>query len=555
MKSFSRFFRVSFGASVLASFTLVACVSSTPGSVAGASPSTGKPHHGGTLTIAIGTEPPTLNHEASDDTSITPVQRLIENMLVVENAKSEIVPSLATSWSESKNGLTYTIKLRQGVKWSDGVPFTSKDVVYTLEKAPPGSPSISPTFPKVVKSVKAIGKYVVVITLKHPYAPLLTLLAETFFVMPEHIYGNQTVIKDTQANTHPIGTGPFILKQWIPTQKIVLVRNPHYWGATKKGLPWFNRVVVDIITNPQTIVDNLLNGTIDYVPTTFLPLTSITQIRKSSCCRVVAIHGTPVFGIMFTNTARPPFNNLTVRRAVYMAITRKLVLQDALAGYGTLPLAPIPPSYGQLYTPKINLMNQYPYDPAKAAKILDSAGYPVKNGERFGKAITLLYTSITGPVSTETAAIFKSELAKLTIKVNLVNQDLTSWAAQTYLKKNFTLSFIGYTTSNDPALGGIQKAFACLPPTPTVEYLNPTGFCNKRVTSLFQAAVTASTVAGRQRDYAKAQKVIDSQLPAYEMGWRETFVAISKRIQNWRVSLLSWGGNFNTTWSQAWFSK
>jgi len=527
---------------------------STAGSVAGASAAMARsPHHGGTLTIAVGTEPATLNHDVTDNPSITPVQTLVQNMLVVENAKQEIIPSLATSWSESKNGLTYTISLRHGVKWSDGVLFTSKDVVFSLDKFPPISPSISRTFPKVVKSVKAAGKYKVIVKLKHAYAPFMTLLAETFFMEPAHVFGNQTVLKDSAANDHLIGTGPYLEKKWIPTQKVILVRNPHWWGATKKDYPLINEVVVDIINNPQTLVDGLLNGSIDYVPTSFLPLTSIKTVQQSPCCRIVPVAGTPAFEVMYTNTARPPFNKLAVRRAVYMAITRKLVVQDGLGGHGTLPLAPVPSAYGQLYTPKINLMKQYPYNLATAAKMLDNAGYPATNGERFGKAVTLLYSSSAeGGETTETAALVKAELAKITIKVDLVDEEITSWATQTYLKKDFTLSLIGLTSSNDPALGGIQRTFACQPSTPTVEFTNPTGFCNKQVTSEFQKAMLASTTGARQKDYAQAQKIIDENLPSYVLSWTLTYVAISKHVQDWQSALLTRGGNFNAVWTMSW---
>lgn len=549
MKSFFGRCRVPMAAPVLLAMLFVAW--STPSAVAQASARAG--HRGGVLTIAVGTEPATLNHDVTDNPSITPVQTLVQTMLVVENAKQEIVPQLATSWKESANGLTYTIYLRHGVRWSDGVSFTSRDVVFSLEKFPPISPSISRTFPKVVKSVQPRGAYEVVIQLRHAYAPFLTLLAETFFMEPAHIFGNETVLKDSQANDHLIGTGPFLEKQWIPTQKVVLVRNPHYWGATTKGLPLIKEVVVDVISNPQTIVDGLLNGSIDYVPTSFIPLTAITQVQHSSCCRAVPVAGTPAFEVMYTNTARPPFNNLTVRRAVYMAITRKLVVQDGLSGRGTLPRAPIPPSYGQLYTSKINLMKQYPYDPAKAAKMLDSAGFPATNGERFGKAVTLLYSgSAEGGETIETAKLVKAELAKITIKVNLVDLEITSWATQTYLKKDFTLSLIGLTSSNDPALGGIQRTFACQPPTPTVEFTNPTGFCSKKVTALFHDALIAPTAAKRKQDYAKAQIVIDKSLPSYVLSWTLTYVGISKRVQNWKTALLARGGNFNATWLHSW---
>lgn len=551
VKSCLRYFRVPAGAVAVLAINL-AVGSFALGNVAGATP-TAHGHRGGIFTTAIATNPPNLNHDLTTSLGSAMVERMCENQLFEENGKEEIVPSLATGFKLSQTGLTYTINLRHGVKWQDGVPFTSKDVVFTLVTVLKVSATIAQTLVKVVTSVKAAGTYTVDVHLKQRFAPFIVLLAGTIYVLPKHLYGNQTPLKANTANDHPVGTGPYIMKQWIPDQKIVLVRNPHYWGATKsQPRPWFNEVVVQILTSPQTIFDGLLNGSLDYVATSFLPFTSIKQVMHSSCCRAVAIHGTPSFDIMYTNTASPPFNNATVRKAVYMAITRKLLIQDALGGFGALPYAAIPPTYAKLYTPKINLMKQYPFNPTKAAKMLDDAGYPVKNGERFGKSITLKYSTSTGTFAADTARFFKAALAKLTINVSLVSEDLTSWATQTYVKKSFTLSFIGLTSSNDPALGGIKGVFACQP-TPTSEYTNASGYCNKTVTKYFNQAVTATSTAGRQKAYAKAFKIVDKALPSYELGWRKTYVGVSKKVQNWKVSLLQWGGSFQTTWSQSWF--
>jgi len=549
MKSFIRCRRIP---TVVSLLVLVALVSATPGSVSGASSAAARGHRGGTLTIAIATNPATLNGDVTDNISIEPIQRLYGNMLLVLNGKNQLVPSLATSYTESKSGLTYTINLRHGVKWQDGKPFTSKDVVFTFSKLLKLNPLVSAALVKDVTSSTAAGLYRVVVHLKEPYAPFMVGLAGgTMYIEPAHVYGNQTPLKDSTANDHPIGTGPFIVKQWIPNQKIILVRNPNYWGATKsKPLPYFDKVVADIITNPTTIIDDLLSGTIDYVPTSFLPQTAIKQVKQSPCCRAVLVHGTPAYDIMYTNTQRAPFNSQTVRQAVYMAITRKLIVQDALAGFGSPPVAPIPPAYTELYTKKINLTKQYPYNPSKAAKILDKAGFPVKNGERFGKSITLLYSSGTGTFASQTAKIVKANLAKITINVNLVAEDLTTWATATYVKKKFTLSFIGLTSENDPAFG-IQRAFACQP-APTSEFTNASGFCTKTVTSLFHQAATVSTTAKRRELYAKVQKILDTKLPSYELGWRTTYVGISKKIQNYKASL-QWGGAFSTTWTESWF--
>jgi len=512
------------------------------------------PRHGGTLTMAIATDPVTINEDVTDNPDTANIHKLYGNGLFTENGKEEILPSLATSWSVTPDGLTYTFNLRHDVKWQDGVPFTSADVVFTLKKFLPISPRGVTRITSDIASVSAQGPYTAVVKLKNKYDPFVTAMVDTNLMMePAHIYGNKNVLTDSQANDNPIGTGPFIFKKWIRGQKIILVRNPHYWGATPSNpIPWISQVVVDEIPSPATTVDALLNGSIDYVPDSELPTTAIKQLMNSACCRAVLVQDTPSFNIIFTNTSRAPFNNLTVRRALYMAINRNVILQDALSGFGTPSLAPIPPTYAQLYDPSENLMTQYPYDPQKAAQLLNQAGYPVKNGQRFGRTLDLLYSSGVTQGAAQTAAIVKAEFAQINVNVNLVNEDLNTWAQRTYVQRNFDMSFIGYTSANDPAQGGITLSWACQPDL-KVLYTNPSFYCNKTVDALFQQAVEAPTTAARQQAYAKAFKIVNSDLPAWPVGWRTAYVGVSKRVQNWQAAL-SGGGSFATDWTAAWLT-
>jgi peptide/nickel transport system substrate-binding protein len=551
MKNFTRHhLALTAGASL--SVLVAACSSHSGGASSPSTPAgANTPHMGGTLTIAIATDPVTINQDVTDNPDTANIHKLYGNGLLSENGKEEIQPSLATSWQVSPNGIDYTFNLRHGVKWQDGVPFTSADVIFSLKKFLPISPFGSFVEPKISK-VSATGPYTVVVQLKARYDPFLGAMVDTnFMIEPEHIYGTQNVLTDSQANDHPIGTGPFIFKSWVRGQKLTFVRNPHYWGATKSDpIPWISEVVVDEIPSPATTVDALLNGSIDYVPDSELPTTAIKQLISSSCCRAALVHDTPSFNIIFTNTSRAPFNNLTVRRALYMAMNRNTIMQDALSGYATPPLAPIPPTYAQLWDPSLNLMTQYPYDPAKAAQMLTQAGYPVKNGERFGRSLTLLYSSGVTQGAAQTAAIVKAEFAQINVNVTLINEDLNTYAQRTYVQRNFDLSFIGYTSANDPASGAITLAYACQPDR-QVLYTNPSFYCNTTVDSLFMQASEAPTTAQRQQLYAQAFTIVDNDLPAYEVGWRTAYVGISRRIQNWQAQL-SGGGSFATDWAVAW---
>jgi peptide/nickel transport system substrate-binding protein len=533
---------VALGAATAAALALAAC-STSPASSGGATSGGGSAAHvGGTLTIGIATNPATLNQDFTDNQDNSTIDALVFDSLVYLNSAEVPEPDLATSWSVSNGGDTYTFQLRHGVKWSDGKPFSSADVVYTLKDVLKYNPLEPATLLTDIKSVSANGLYTVVVNLKAPYAPFVTAMAQSFDILPAHIYAGTNPLTNP-ANDKPVGTGPYIFQSWQQNKEIVMVRNPHYWG---KG-PYFDKVVLGIIPNQATEIDGMLSGELDFLPDSELPTTNIKQLNSASCCRTVLVHDTPSIALLFTNTARPPFNNVKVRQAVYTALNRNYIVQTAFSGYATPAIGPIPATYGQLYDPSANFLTAYPYNQAKAASMLNAAGFPVKNGTRF--TITFAYTdAIAGAAST--AAIVKAELAKININVNLVDEDLNTWAARTYTARNFDLSYITYTSQNDPALG-IARTYVCQPDR-SVLYSNPTGFCNSQVDADFAAGATASTAAGRQADYAKATAILEQQLPVYPLAFRGAYVAVSKKIMNWQQALQG-GGAFAVPWNNAWF--
>ena len=521
-----------------AALALAACSStSAPSSSGGASS-----HVGGTFTIGIATNPTNLVEDFTDNQDNGTLDAMIFDSLVYLNSAEVPVPDLATSWSVSNGGDTYTFNLRHGVKWSDGKPFSSADVVYSIDNVLKYNPYEPATLVPDIESAVAQGPYQVVITLKTPFAPFVTAMGQSFDILPEHVYAGSNPVNNP-ANSKPVGTGPYIFQSWQQNKEIVLVRNPHYWGQG----PYFEKVVLAIIPNQATEIDGMLSGQLDFLPDSELPTANVKQLNAAACCRSVLVHDTPSIALLFTNTARAPFNNLKVRQAVYMALNRSFIVQAGFSGYGAPAIGPIPQTYSQLYDPAANYMTKYPYNTSAAGSMLDAAGYPVKNGTRF--TITFAYSSsIEG--ATQVAAIVKAELAKININVNLIDEDLNTWAARTYTARNFDLSYITYTSQNDPAIG-IARTYFCNK-NRSILYTNPTGFCNAQLDADLTAAASATTPAARAADYAKATTILENELPVYPLVFRAAFVAVSKKIMNWHQALQG-GGSFAVPWNNAWF--
>jgi peptide/nickel transport system substrate-binding protein len=527
---------------VLAACTaaVLAACSSTP-APAGGGTGTSSGKVGGTFTIGIATNPTNLVEDFTDNQDNGTLDAMIFDSLVYLNSQEVPVPDLATSWQVSNGGLTYTFQLRHGVKWSDGKPFTSADVVYSIENVLKFNPYEPATLVPDIQSAVASGPYTVAITLKTPFAPFVTAMGQSFAMLPAHVYAGSNPATNP-ANSKPVGTGPYIFQSWQQNKEIVLTRNPHYWRTG----PYFDKVILAVIPNQATEIDGMLSGQLDFLPDSELPTTNIKQLNSASCCRSVLVHDTPSIALLFTNTARAPFNNVKVRQAVFMAIDRNYIASAGFAGYATPAIGPIPATYGQLYDPSVNFMTTYPYDPSQAASLLNAAGYPVKGGSRF--TITFAYSDAVAGASS-VAAIVKAELAKVNINVNLVAEDLNTWAARTYTARNFDLSYITYTSQNDPAIG-IARTYVCQT-NRTILYTNPTGFCNAQLDADFLAAASASTPSARQAEYAKVTTILENLLPVYPLAFRGAYVAISKKITNWQQALQG-GGSFAVPWNNAW---
>jgi peptide/nickel transport system substrate-binding protein len=534
--------RKGLGALAVCTAAVLAACSSTPAPAGGGGTGSTSSKVGGTFTIGIATNPANLVEDFTDNQDNGTLDAMLFDSLVYLNSAEVPVPDLATSWQVSNGGDTYTFQLRHGVKWSDGKPFTSADVVYSIENVLKFNPYEPSTLVPDIQSVTASGPYTVTVNLKIPFAPFITAMGQSFAMLPAHIYAGSNPATNP-ANSKPVGTGPYVFQSWQQNKEIVLTRNPHYWRTG----PYFDKVILAIIPNQQTEIDGMLTGQLDFLPDSELPTTNIKQLNSASCCRSVLVHDTPSIALLFTNTARAPFNNVKVRQAVYMAIDRSYMVQTAFSGYATPAIGPIPQTYRQLYDPSVNFLTQYPYSPTQAASLLNAAGYPVKGGTRF--TITFAYSDAVAGASS-VASIVKAELAKINVNVNLVDEDLNTWAARTYTARNFDLSYITYTSQNDPAIG-IARTYFCQK-NRSILYTNPTGLCNAELDADLTAAASATTPSTRQADYAKATTLLEKLLPVYPLAFRDAYVAVSKKIMNWQQALQG-GGSFAVPWNNAWF--
>ncbi|MFF1480829.1 ABC transporter substrate-binding protein [Streptomyces sp. NPDC058301] len=289
--------------------------------------------------------------------------------LLTQDADMKLKPALAVALPEvSADRLTYTYRLRKGVTFSDGQPFTAKDVVFTYSTIlDPKTNNPSKGELDAVKEVRAEGADAVVFTLKYPYAPFAqrTVLP----IVPEHIAGKQDVNTGDFA-TAPVGTGPYKLLKWSKSEKIAFEANPSYWG----GAPKVKRFTMAIIKDDDVRATRLRSGDLDgaILPPDLAQGFAKDKHKKTYTARTYD----------YRNVTLPTGNKVTgdlaVRRALDLAVDREAMVDKILDGAGKAAYGPVPTG-----SPWFTKGTERPHDLAGAKRILDQAGWkPGADGVR-----------------------------------------------------------------------------------------------------------------------------------------------------------------------------
>ena len=200
------------------------------GVVPGASAATGTPKQGGTLTVVVSAEPPSLTAIATTAFNTVLVSAKVTEGLLTYDFDLNPKPQLATAWSISPNGLEYTFTLRQGVKWHDGKDFTADDVAFSINTIKEVHPRGRNTFGNLT-DVKTPDPHTVILVLSKPAPYLISALAAAETpIVPKHLYEGSKADQNP-VNSAPVGTGPFIFKEWQRGSAVIYERNPNYWDA------------------------------------------------------------------------------------------------------------------------------------------------------------------------------------------------------------------------------------------------------------------------------------------------------------------------------------
>ncbi len=411
----------------------------------------------------------------------------------------EIQPLLATDWTISADGLTYTLNLRHDVTFHDGTPFNAQSVVDNIAyiTGPDTQSKIALGLLGPCRSAKATAEFTVEITCTTPYSPLLAQLGEPYLGIQ-----SPAAIKEYGADLgqHPTGTGAFKFVSYEPNQSLVLARNDDYaWMAADpahKGPADIAGITFQIVPNSQSRVSAFLSGQTQAMQQTpgvyWKSLGAGGQYTQVP----VPISGLGIFAPI--NASRFPTDDLAVRKAIMYAIDKTGVVQ--LAEAGVFPVSNTPLEKGMTGY-DASLEDAYPYDVEKAAQVLKDAGWtkPGQFWEKDGKTLTLDLTAIsTVPSYPLLAQAMQGYLRDFGMDANVTQLAVPAWLAAN-VDGNFSLTPLQYIGVDPDALH-----FWVLPG----EYFNWSHWSDPELTDLIKQGQAETDTAKRVEIYHKAQKII-----------------------------------------------
>src|SRR5262245_26587213 len=451
------------------------------------------------VVIGMEAEPPGLDPgQALGLHTLRVTAEIFETLVATPDDSTDVIPGLAESWTTSSDGLTWTFKLRKGVRFHDGTALDAAAVKFTFDRvidpahphAKSGKWSFVTGYLSSVKSVDVVDPLTVRLNLKYPTASLLALLA-----LPNCAIVSPAAFAKApdDFNQQPVGSGRYRLELWDRGTRLVLRRNDDYWGV--KGKP--ARLVYRPIPESNARVTELLTGSVDLILP--IPPDFVERLEKTNGVTVHKKTGLTVWYVGF-NVDKKPFTDKRVRQALNHAVNREAIVRDILKGTGIPAVGPLlPGTWG--FEPEVP---RYPYDPAAARRLLADAGYP--NGFEVEFWVPDSGSGMQAPV--EISTVIQANLAAVGVKAAMKTFEWGSYLGKVCAEAPIMFALSWFLKSEDPDLSMYPLFFSKNSPLP-----NRSDYNNPEVDQLLVQARQVSDRAKRAELYRRAQRIIVADAP------------------------------------------
>lgn len=502
-----------------------------------ASVSGGKPRPGGTLVVRLDQEPPSLDKLTDSALAIDWLleRKVLESMAAPDAGKHPDYPLkgvLATDWSVSEDQLTFTFHIRRGVRWHDGAPFSGKDVVATVRKIldpKVRAMHLRNNFVDLADISTLPGDdFTVVARYRKPYFLAFRAMA-TLSIYPAHLLEKAGDVLHSPLHRAPVGTGPFRFEEWKSGERISFVRNERYWGRKA----WLDKLVYRIVLDPAVGFQLLKQG----------ELGLYLQLQPQQWVRDLEAEGlrgkvhrikffSPNYNWIGWNEERPWFSDARVRRAMNHAIDTEGIRKSFLLGLDR-------PTTCHFYLDSSacdHSLAPRPYDPARAAKLLEEAGWIDRDGDgvRDKDGVPFRFTFLMNADSTFLARLtpyLQQELRKLGVEMEIRKVD---WALFTQLIEEHRFDATSLRWGNSDV---VQDPYEIWHSSQSKDGSNFVFFSNPAVDSLIERARATLDDARRNELYRSMGRVLFDEAPYTFLYSRPSLDAVRVDVRGIRPSV------------------
>lgn len=542
--------------------------------------------HGGRFVIGVTAAPRTFNVLMATETSSADVDNLLFTTLVAfDNGTQKFGPELAKSWEVAPDGVTWTFHLRKGAAASDGHPITAEDVLFSFDVA--YDPVLHPSVQDLLKvggqnfKVSAPDPYTVVINTLKPNSALLDALCPSgLAIMPKHAlesaFKNGSFGSVYNVSTPPeqlVTTGAWKLGQFVPGEKVVLTRNPYYYGfdQQKQRLPYLNELVFLLVPDQDAADLKFRGGELDGLdnvkPENYKWYEDHQRDGKFTLCDLGPANNQYFFWFNL-NKVQPPlageklppgkkpgdtftdpvkyawFNDVRFRRAVSHAVDRDAMMRSVFFGYAKKNFSLDTPASKEWYIPDLP---KYDYNPAEAKRLLASMGWKDANGDgvledTHGNPITFtMKTNADNIIRVGMANFVKDDLAKVGIKVNLAPIDFNTLITNIRADFQYDAILLGLQNSVPPTPGNGQNAWRSSGETHNwfIKQQKPATPEEARIDQLMDEILTNQDVAAQKKAWREMQTIVSEQAWMIWLPVLEIKLPVSNRFGNVQPSILA----------------
>ncbi|MBC2886346.1 ABC transporter substrate-binding protein [Ochrobactrum sp. CM-21-5] len=458
-------------------------------------------------------EPQSLDpHTVTATNDFRILVNIYDGLVRYKDGTLEVEPALAESWTISDDGKTYTFKLRQGIKFHDGSDFSAEAVKFNFDRMLKEDHPFYNTGPfplsfnfSSINAVNVIDDQTVEFKLKEPFAPFLSNLAYPtgLIVSPEAVKKH-----GKEFGRHPSGTGPFKFAEWQSGQRVVVERNPDYWG----GAPALDAVVFRPITDANTRVAEMMAGGLDVMVE--VPPDNLATFKQDANFAVAEQAGPHVW-FTILNAKSGPFADKKVRQAANYAVNKQALVDNVLQGSATVAAGPIPPAFNWVE----DKTEPYPYDPEKAKALLVEAGvsdpevtfYVTEGGSGMLDPITM-------------GAAIQADLQAVGFKVKIETYEWNTFLGRVNpgLEGKADMAEMAWMTNDPDTVPYLTLRTDALPDKGG---FNSGYYSNPKVDELLEKARSSTDQAERGKLYGEIQSIVHDDAPwLFVANWKQNAV-------------------------------